>query len=180
MKSVLLVCGAVLISASPVFADSIPYSALAQDSPGVAFAVNAPSAAKFVPAAALSPLSLIDAAELNSTPNPWDLASYKPFYAFSFDGATHPGSLDDLALLASSGAITGSTLLADDQGDKHFIILDPARHHDNDVHHHATALPEPGTLALALLGVFAIGLLAFTRLFSRVLGGRAGNLPTAP
>ena len=180
MKSILVFCGAILISALPVFADSIPYSASAEDSRGAAPFIGAPATASLASRAASSPISFVDAAQLNGTPNPWDSASYQPSYVFSFDGATHPGSFDDLALVASSGAISEATFLADDHGDKHVVILDPSRHHDRDVHHHAVAIPEPGTLALAFLGLLAIGVLSFCRMSLRALAGRARNLPTAP
>lgn len=78
--------------------------------------------------------------------------------------AAEANSASDLILsgLASSDSRHRAILWSDEAVLRH-EILDPDRHHDRHIHHHGELMPEPGTLPMILVGLFALGLFSSRR-----------------
>jgi hypothetical protein len=174
-RPALLLCGAILIAAAPMWAEKIPYTVSSNDSQTFEtstnlagkynFAAKAPVDAGLqgVPSSAVQLNGNVGA---NLAIDAWDtdsllastteLPSSSGIQLASLIGHPEYG-------IASSDLSGRVGLWEESGGDKH-AILAPARHFDRDPHHHdSQQVPEPGSLPLVLVGLVSISFLALRR-----------------
>jgi PEP-CTERM motif len=151
LRPAFLLCGVVLLTAVPVLADRIPYPMPDQ--------VTIGSAQEWNSSTGLADSSMSNITE--SWARQFPDAAYK-FLPTSLDA--NPVSLSDLSSIgvATSKSSITEALWASHEGGEHGL-LDSFRHHDRDPHSHAELVPEPGSLPLVLMGLFAIGLVSLRR-----------------
>jgi PEP-CTERM motif len=174
MKSrpALLLWGAVLIAAVPVWADGIPHNRSVKDSPesessakvtdGSGLELNVPMNAGF----RAQPIPAVAFFEANNRFDVWDSKFSKALDAFipsSSDFDIQPASLGLLDSFEgpSFRAHAGKTSSIDGDGGKDGG-RDRHRHHDGD-DPSPTPVPEPGSFSLLLLGLAAAGFSARRR-----------------
>jgi hypothetical protein len=179
LRSALILCGAVMIPAVPLWADTIPYPGSAKGfttaesfvSPGSSYGLDAMSrltAGFLTDSDSASAFVLMDGVDANRATDAWDSRSSLPgsmVLATSSDDS--PASLSDNGLFgrASSNSRVTAEFSREGRGEKHKIHT-PVWRHDGDLRQHAEQVPEPGSLPMVLIGLTAVGLLSLRRTLS--------------
>ncbi len=167
LRFFLMLC-LIFIAALPLLADRIPYAVSTNDSLSAGTVANVTDHSILgidVPVKRGSQLEPIVAPmDSDESDRAFDDLVSKfsvgadPFFLSSFGADTDAANRRDLAFLHIVSSNTHASSIETEIG--RYRILSGARHHDNDPHHHAQEVPEPGSLPLLLMGLVAIGFLS--------------------
>jgi hypothetical protein len=176
-RQALVLCGAVIVAAVPLWADSIPYPCLVNESTTAESFMSRTSSynldansrltAGFLPASASASV-LIDSLDANHATDAWDSrSSLSASIVLPASSDDYPAGLSDIGSfgIASSDLHLNDVFSREGRGERH-KIYNPVLRPDGDPRQHAEQVPEPGSLPLVLIGLTAVALLSLRRALS--------------